>query len=63
MEKIPINREQRREEVGDEFNEKNYLDFVRFLRDKIKENPNTWFSITVDWAGINKARELKALFD
>ncbi|MDD4761848.1 MAG: hypothetical protein PHZ25_02405 [Candidatus Pacebacteria bacterium] len=63
MEKIPVNREQNREEVGSKFNEMDYSDFVRFLRDKIRENENARFSIEVDWAGVEKARALKALLD
>lgn len=51
------------EALGDKFNSLEFVDFVSFLRQKIKENPSVQFSIIANWVDIQKTRSAKALLD
>lgn len=51
------------EELGSKFNTMDFGDFVSFLREKIKENSSTRFTIVADWVDVHKTRVAKTLWD
>ena len=51
------------DELGSKFNSMDFSDFVRYLRQIVKENPSDHFRIVADWTDANKTRAAKALLD
>jgi len=58
-----INNELTPEGLGLKFNSMDFNDFVRYLRQTVKDSPSVRFTIVADWINIDKARAAKALFD
>lgn len=66
MERLSIELKEKElnpEELGSKFNTMDFGDFVYFLREKLKENPSTRFTIVADWVDVHKAGTAKTLFD
>lgn len=56
-------REQKPTDVSTEFDSMDSCDFMKFLRQKRRQNPNETFAIVADWKNVQTARKAKALLD
>ena len=67
MERIAIesinSNELNPEVLGNKFNAEDSVNFIAYLRQKVKTNPSICFTIIADWVDVYKAQAAKALLD